>query len=76
MITILEALIALPKIGLIIGKLLNQLCAWWLSRQQAQTYHAIIDAAAMSAKAKTHEDRLKALDAWRDALSRPRIKLP
>jgi vacuolar-type H+-ATPase subunit E/Vma4 len=73
MIKLLEALIALPTIGIEIEKLISTICAWWLSRQQEKTYQHIIDAAALSAKAKNHEDRIKALEAWRSALSRPRF---
>jgi hypothetical protein len=70
--SILEALIAIPKIASIVEQLCAGISAWWLSRQQAQTYQAIIDAAALSARAQNHDDRIKALEAWRAALSRNR----
>lgn len=71
-VTILEALIAIPKIGAMVIDLCSEVSAWWLSRQKAETCHAIIDAAAASAKSVTKEDRLAALEKWRSALSRPR----
>lgn len=73
-ITILKALIALPKIGAMIEKAVQQIVAWYISNQQQETYKLLIDAAALSGRAKTHEDRLKALEVWRTALSRPRYK--
>jgi len=73
-IAILEALIALPKIGQLVVMFCTNIAAWWVSRQQETTYHEIINAAALSARAKNQEDRVKALQMWRSVLSRPRLK--
>jgi hypothetical protein len=74
MIPFLEALAALPKLGALVEQLCAAIAAWWLSRQQEETYQQIINAAAMSARAQNQNDRIKALQAWQSALSRPRIK--
>lgn len=73
-LTILKALIALPKIGNQIEKVIKEIVSWYIANQEQQTYKLLIDAAALSGRAKTHEDRLKALEVWRSALSRPRYK--
>jgi Flp pilus assembly protein TadG len=72
-IALLDALIAIPKIAALVEQLCATISFWWLSRQKAANLSAIVDAAAMTARAQTHEERNKALDAWRAALSRPRI---
>lgn len=74
MIVLLQALIALPKIGAIVEQIVAEVTAWYIAQQRAETYQQIINAAAMSARAKNHDDRLKALEAWRVALSRPRVR--
>lgn len=71
-VTILSALIAIPKIGALVESLCSVIAAYWLAHQQDANYHAIIDAAALSARAKTKEDRINALKTWQDVLSRPR----
>ena len=72
-IAILEALVALPKIGQLVMMFCSTVSAWWLSKQQERTYHEIINAAAWSARAQTQEDRIKALQMWRAVLDRPRL---
>ena len=73
-IAVLQALIALPKIGAMVEKAVREIVAWYVSNQQQETYRLFIDAAALSGRAKTHEDRIAALEKWRTALSRPRYK--
>lgn len=73
-ISIIKALIALPKIGEQVERVIREIVSWYISNQQTETYKLLIDAAALSGRAKTHEDRLKALGVWRNALSRPRYK--
>lgn len=72
-ISILNALIALPKIGSLVEKFCAAVSAWWISRQTSETMKAIADAAAFSARAKTDEDRYKGAELWRSALSRDRV---
>lgn len=70
--TILSALAAIPALGQLIEKFCAAVAAYWLSSQNEQNYHAIMDAAALSARAKTREERLNALHTWQSVLSRPR----
>ena len=70
--TILNALIAIPQIAKIVEAVCVEVTTWWMGRQQSETYQAIIDAAALSAKAQSQADRQAALEKWRTALSRPR----
>ena len=70
---LLEALISIPKIGDMVSAAIDSIVQWWAARQTAETMAKISDAAALSARAKTQEDRHAALDKWRDALSRPRV---
>jgi hypothetical protein len=72
-IAVLNALIAIPKIAGIVEQLCSAVSAWWISRQNEETYAKIIDAAALAARAKTQEERFIAADTWRAVLSRPRI---
>ena len=72
-VKILEFLITIPRLAGIVEQLCAAVSAWYLSRQRAETYRQIIDAAALSAKAESQDDRYKALEAWRTALSRERV---
>lgn len=74
-VAILNALIAIPKIGEIFLKLFSQIASWYCSIQTNETLRAISDAAAFAARAKTEEDRFEASERWRDALSHDRFKL-
>lgn len=71
-IIILEAIIAIPKIGAMIENWAGLLSMWWLSRQTEKTKEAIYEAAKEGAQAVTKEDRIEALKKWQAALSRPR----
>lgn len=72
-LTILNALVAIPKIAGYIEAFVSQLMTWWVQRQTNQTLADIADAAAIGARAKTDEDRMAAAQAWQKALSRSRI---
>ena len=69
-IAILQALVALPKIGELVNGWLAQIIAWYISSQNERNAQAIADAAAFSLRAQTKEDRLAAAKKWQDALSR------
>lgn len=69
-IKILEAMIALPKIGEQIRELIGAVSAWFMSIQDEANAKKIADAAAFALRAKTEEERYAASQKWRDALSR------
>lgn len=71
-LTILQALIAIPKIGALINGWIAEITAWYVNMQNEGTKHAIADAAAMAARAQNQDERVAAAKAWRDALSRSR----
>jgi len=70
---ILSALAAVPQILGYVESFASAVTLWWVSRQQSQTLQAISDAAALAARAKTEADRYAAADAWKAALSKPRV---
>lgn len=72
-ITILNALIAIPKIAGYVESAVQQIVLWYVQRQTAANLSAIADAAALSAHAKTEEDRYAAALSWQKALSRPSV---
>jgi len=74
LLSIVEALIALPKIGEQINALLSKLLAWYISRLNNQNKEAITDALHFNLKAESKEDRIKAAKMWQDALSNPVAK--
>jgi hypothetical protein len=46
---------------------------WYVQRQGTETLSQISDAAALSARAQSDQDRYAAAQAWQTALSRPRV---
>jgi len=70
LLNILEALIALPKIGEQISAFLAKIVAWYLSRVREQNKEALADALHFNLKAESKEDRILAAKKWQDALSR------
>lgn len=72
-ITILEALIALPKIGSLVMAICAQISRWWIGKQKTDTLELINEAMIATMRAQTDEDRYKAAEAWQLALSRSRI---
>lgn len=73
--TILNALIAIPKIAGYVEQVVAAAMAWYVARQKAETLAQIADAAAFAARAQTDEDRYQAAEKWRSALSSPRVTL-
>ena len=69
---ILNALIAIPKIGAYVQWAVQQVVSWYINHQDTATLSAIADAAALSARAQTQEDRINAAKAWQSALSQSR----
>lgn len=70
---VLGALAALPKIAAYVEQFAAACALWWISRQKTETLAEIADAAALTARAQTQEDRYAAIEKWREALSRPRV---
>jgi hypothetical protein len=72
-VSILNALAAIPSILGYVEAFAQTVTLWYCQRARSQTLSAISDAAALAAKASTDEERYAAAQAWRDALSRPRV---
>ena len=70
---ILNALTAIPAIAGYVQSFVTAIITWWVQKQNNETYAAIADAAALSAKAQSDSDRFAAAAAWEAALSRPRV---
>ena len=51
---------------------ISQITAWWIARQDASVQQKIIDAAALSARASTDEERYAAAQNWQTVLSSTR----
>lgn len=71
-IAILNALVAIPKIADLVMQTVSAIVNWYVQKQTADTLAMIADAAAFSARAQTDDERYKAAEKWRTALSRPR----
>jgi hypothetical protein len=71
-ISILNALAAIPKILGYVESFAAQIALWYIQSQNDATISAIADAAAFAANAQTDEERYAAAEKWREALSRPR----
>lgn len=72
-IAILQALVALPKIGELVAGMIQQIVVWYLQKQQGDTLAAIADAAATAARATNEAERFAAAQKWVDALARGKI---
>lgn len=72
-ISILNALAAIPSILGYVEKFATAVTEWWVNRQTSETLSQIADAAALASRAQSDEDRYKAAEAWRVALSRDRF---
>ena len=72
-ISVLNALAALPKLLGFVESFAGAVVQWWVSRQTNETLREISDAAALSARAKTPEEYYLATDAWARVLKRPRV---
>lgn len=73
LIPLLNAIVAVPKIGEMFERWIGFISAWYVGRQQGETLRLIVDAAALGARAKTQDDRVKVADAWQKALTRSRV---
>lgn len=72
-VTILNALIAIPKICGYVEQFAASVALWYCQRQNAKTLSLIADAAALGARAQTDADRYNVAQAWQVALSRSRF---
>ncbi len=72
-VTILNALAAIPQILGYVEKFASAVTAWYCQRATNETLQAISDAAALAARATTDAERYAAAQAWQAALSTPRI---
>lgn len=73
---LLEAIIAIPKIGAMFEKYIGMIVAWYLSNVKAENGQAIQDALAFHLKnIDTKEGRLESAKRWQAALSRGRSEL-
>jgi hypothetical protein len=70
---LLTALAAIPEAIALVEEIASAVTLWWMQRQSNETLAAISDAAALSAKAQSDEDRYQAAARWQSALSRPRV---
>jgi hypothetical protein len=71
-IAILDAIAAIPAIAGYLNTLIQGIIGWYIAKQHSDTLAAIADAAALAARAVTDDERYKAAQAWKDALSRGR----
>lgn len=73
--SLFNAIAAIPKIAEYVERFAAAVVQWYIQRQAEAALAEIANAAALSARAKTKEDRLNADQAWVRALSRPRIHI-
>ena len=72
-IAVLNALVAIPKIGDLVMQIVSGISAWYCAKQTGDTLRAISDACAFAARASNEEERYQAAERWRSALSRDRV---
>ncbi len=70
---LLDALVAIPKIGAMVTSACGAIASWWVQRQTQATLADIANAAALTARAQTDADRYAAADAWQKALQNSRV---
>ena len=71
-VKLLDLLIAVPKIADLVKYITSQVVIWYISKQNGETLVSIADAASLSLRAKTQEDRINAAKKWHSVLSRAR----
>lgn len=71
-VSLLNALVAIPKIADLVMSIVETISNWYIAKADVETNKLILDAASLAVKAHNKEDRDKALDAWKIALSRTR----
>lgn len=67
---LLDALVALPKVGAYIEALIDAISAWRMARLNRENASAIADATAFALRAETKEDRVEAAGRWQTAFRR------
>jgi folylpolyglutamate synthase/dihydropteroate synthase len=67
-----EALASIKAIAEYVKQLAEMITLWYITNHTSETMSKIADAAALSNRAKTKEDRQNALLKWREALNRSR----
>jgi hypothetical protein len=72
MAAFLSGVIALAKVIPLIDSAIRQLFALYVVSYDRETLIEIADAAALSARAESQDERFKAADAWQKALTRVR----
>jgi len=72
-VSLLNALVAIPKIAGYVEAFASWVATWYVNRLKQEQLTKIIDAASLAARAETQEERYVAAEAWRTALSAPRI---
>lgn len=72
-ISLLNAIAAIPALVGYLNQFVQTVLGWYIGRQQSETLAEIADAAALSARAKTDDERFAAAERWQTALSRTRI---
>lgn len=72
LVSILNAITAIPQIAGYVESAIQQIVLWWVQRQQSQTLSEIADAAALASHAQTDADRYAAAQAWQSAIARGR----
>lgn len=73
MAAILSALAELPKIASLVEMFASAVTAWYLSTKDSNQLSSISDSIALTASAKTDQDRFNAMASLQKTLSAPRI---
>ena len=71
--SILTGLAAIPTIIGFVESFAAAVSLWYVQRQTTKTLSMIADAAALAGRASTDGERYAAAQAWKIALSQPRI---
>ena len=72
-ISILNAIAAVPSLVNALEGVCSTITLWFIQRQNNETLSKIVDAASASAAATDTASRLAATDLWVAALSKPRV---
>lgn len=73
---VLQAIIALPKIGAMVEGWVAKFVAWKHQRELEEVTKKISEAKDATKAAETKEDRLNAAQKWQEALKKPRPDSP
>lgn len=72
-LTIVKALAGMPAFTDKVLAIVGEISSWYINQANEATKMKILDAAAMAMRAKNEEQRYAAAEAWRKALSRPKL---